>query len=440
MLAGGAATAMAAASARGLAQGAGAGARPSAFVRREGSGFVLNGQPYRFVGANMWYGAYLGAPGSAGDRDRLTRELDRLQAAGITNLRLLASSEDGPLKHSVKPSFQSKDGPPNAALLAGLDHLLAEMGKRDMKAVLYLTNFWEWSGGMMTYLAWTTGHYMDMGDPAHPWPAFPNATAEFYAAPPAVARMQAWTRLIVGRTNGVTGTPYRDDPTIMAWQLCNEPRPGGDEATGRRLLPAYYAWAQSTARLIRSIDPNHLVSTGSEGLKGALENAEIYKTLHAMPEIDYLTAHIWPQNWSWIDAADLPGTSAAGLTMAKAYVEAHVGYARELGKPLVIEEFGWPRDDVAYDPAAATRSRDAYYRMIFAAVEASAAADGPLAGSNFWAWNGAGRAAHADHEWRVGDPLLGDPPHEPQGWYGVFDGDRSTLALIEAHAKALTGR
>ena len=31
------------------------------------------------------------------------------------------------------------------------------MGRRGMTAVIYLTNFWEWSGGMMTYLYWTNG-------------------------------------------------------------------------------------------------------------------------------------------------------------------------------------------------------------------------------------------------------------------------------------------
>jgi mannan endo-1,4-beta-mannosidase len=35
---------------------------------------------------------------------------------------------------------------------------------------------------------------------------------------------------------------------------------------------------------------------------------------------------------------------------------------------------------------------------------------------------------------------VGDPPHEPQGWYSVFDSDASTQALIRSHAAALTTR
>jgi mannan endo-1,4-beta-mannosidase len=313
------------------------------------------------------------------------------------------------------------------------------MGKRGMKAVLYLTNFWEWSGGMMTYLSYVNGgSYVDMGDPAHTWPAFPNATAQFYANKDAVALYHSWIRALVGRTNAVTGTPYRDDPTIMAWQLANEPRPAGDEATARPLLPAFYGWIQGTAKLIKSLDRNHLVSTGNEGLKGTLESQEIFLKAHAFPEIDYVTSHIWPLNWSWVDARDLAGTHEAGAAKVAEYIGQSEAMAKQLGKPLVIEEFGYPRDGGGYDPESATSFKDRYYGQIYAAVLNSARTGGPIAGSNFWAWNGEGRAVHGDHRFKKGDTAwLGDPPHEPQGWYGVFDSDATTAAVVKAHAAEL---
>jgi mannan endo-1,4-beta-mannosidase len=413
-------------------------APPAAFVRRESTRLTLDGKPYRFAGANLWYGAWLGASVAFGNRERLARELDTLAAMGVNNLRILASAETSPLRNSVRPGFRDRGNVWNPALLDGLDHCLAEMAKRNMKAVLYLTNFWEWSGGMMTYLYYITGKYMDANDPAHPWPAFANATAQFYANPKAVALYDDWVRAIVGRTNRVTGTAYRDDPTIMAWQLANEPRPAGDAATAASLLPAFYAWVQGTARLIKSIDRNHLVSTGSEGLKGSVESADIYRKAHAFPEIDYLTTHIWPLNWSWVDAKDIPGTHAAATAKVAEYLQQHQALAREIGKPLVIEEFGYPRDGGGYDPRASTHFKDLYYQQIYDFVLNSARTGGPIAGSNFWAWNGEGRAVHGDHRFRYGDTAwLGDPPHEPQGWYGVFDSDASTRAVIAAHAKAL---
>ncbi|HWQ87759.1 mannanase [Brevundimonas sp.] len=429
---------LAAAAALSLASPAAAASRPG-FVTREGMGLKIDGRPYRFVGANAWYLAWLGAEADFGDRARLERELDALAGDGVTNLRIAASAELSPLKNSVRPAFRDRGSDYNETLLVGLDRALAGIGRRGMKAVLYLTNFWEWSGGMMTYLSWVNGgRYLDMNDPAHPWPEFPDFVADYYGAADAVDLYHAWVRAVVTRTNTVTGVRYADDPAIMAWQLANEPRPAGSEVRAAANLPAFYGWIAGTARLIKSLDPDHLVSTGSEGLKGSVERADILLDAHRPSDIDYLTAHIWPANWSWLNRQDMAGTDAEARARSADYIRQHIGFARELGKPLVIEEFGYPRDGDAYDPATPTTLRDGFYRDIHAAVLADSRTGGPLVGSNFWAWNGEGRTRNPDFRFREGDRAwLGDPPHEPQGWYGVFDTDASTRTLIRAQAAAL---
>ena len=403
------------------------------FVRREGTQFTLDGKPYRYVGANIWYAAWIG------HEARLGRELDALAADGVTNLRIAASAEHSPLKNSVRPAFHDQADEYNEALLTGLDHAMAEIGKRGMKAVLYLTNFWEWSGGMATYLLWTNGgHYIDMGDPAHPWPEFPDFVSGFYRSPTAIERYHAHIRRIVGRVNTVTGKPYAEDPAIMAWQLANEPRPGGTAPVVDRTLPEFHTWIASTARLIKSLAPNHLVSTGGEGLKGSMERPELVLSSQADDAIDYHTAHVWPGNWSWLDRTDMAGTHARAVALSAEYVQQHVDLAKQAGKPLVVEEFGYPRNGDVYGLDASTSMRDELYATIQDAVIASAREGGPLVGSNFWAWNGEGRAQHADFRFRSGDTaFVGDPPHEPQGWYGVFDQDASTRAVIRSRAAAL---
>lgn len=404
------------------------------FVRREGTRLLRGRELYRIVGANMWYAAWLGADAPFGDRARLGRELDRLQALGINNLRIMAAAEEGPLKNSIKPGFSRPDGTLDSALLGGLDFALAEIARRGMTAVVCLGNFWEWSGGFATWLYRVTGEYLNMGDPAHPWPAFADATAAFYANPDAVALYRNHVREIVVRTNSITGRPYRDDPAIMSWQLANEPRPGGSDAAVERNRDAYHAWIDGTAALIRSLDRNHLVSLGHEGTQGANGREDVVVRAHR--EIDYLTAHVWPLNWGWVDGKNLAGTWDAGRIRVRDYLLAHDRLAGELGKPLVFEEFGFPRDDEAYSPAATTRFRDRYYALIYGAVDASWLTGGPIMGSNFWAWNGEARAAHADSRFVDGDrAYMGDPPHEPQGWYGLFDGDSSTLTLVRQHAQ-----
>jgi len=409
------------------------GASAPSFVARDGTRLVRGGEPYRIVGANMWYAAWLGADAPYGDRARLGRELDRLEALGLNNLRIMAAAEEGPLRNSIKPGFSNPDGSRNEALYAGLDFALAEIAKRGMTAVVCLGNFWEWSGGFGTWLYRVTGRYMDMNDPAHPWPAYPDVTAAFYGNAEAVALYQDHVLSVVTRTNSITGQRYADDRAIMSWQLANEPRPGGSDAGVARHLDAYYAWIDGTAALIRELDPTHLVSLGHEGTQGAHGSEAIVRRAHR--DIDYLTAHIWPLNWGWVDGKNLAGTWDAGSAKVADYLATHERLANELGKPLVFEEFGFPRDGELYSPDAATTFKERYYRQIYAAVEASWRANGPVMGSDFWAWNGEARAAHADFRFADGDrAYMGDPPHEPQGWYGLFDSDAAMLALVREHA------
>src|SRR6478752_5012477 len=128
---------------------------PSTFVTVKDGRLSLGGKPYRFVGANLWYGAWLGSPGASGDRARLGRELDRLKALGVTNLRILGAGERSPAKVAIDPTFRGPGEDYNEDLLKGLDVLLALMAERGMKAVIYVNNFWDWSGGMPAYLRWT---------------------------------------------------------------------------------------------------------------------------------------------------------------------------------------------------------------------------------------------------------------------------------------------
>ncbi|MEJ2400928.1 MAG: mannanase, partial [Xanthomonadales bacterium] len=349
--------------------------------------------------------------------------------------------EQSPFRKSLQVTFRDAGDRYNETLLRGLDYLLDELAKRGMHAVIFLNNFWEWSGGMGTYLYWTNGgEYVDLGDPEHPWPAFPDFTAGFYASAAANRLFRRYVEALVTRTNTVNGTPYAKDPAIMAWQLANEPRPGYRNALGFSRLDGYYRWIAETAGLIHTLDPNHLVSLGSEGTMGCLQDATCFREAHAIDDIDYLTFHMWPKNWSWFDAQDPAATFPRTQARADAYMTDHLAVARRLGKPIVLEEFGLERDGGAFDPAAPTTLRDRFYGQVFDRIEHSLARGGPFAGSNFWTWGGYGRARHDDYLWRAGDTAwTGDPPQEAQGLNSVFDSDASTLSLLRRHAGTLAG-
>lgn len=406
----------------------------SPFISVEGSQFMRAGRPYYFVGTNFWYGAYLGS--TIAGRARLVSELDLLDSLGIRNLRILAISESTSLTKAVRPGIQTTPGVLDEELLKGLDVLLDEMAKRDMLAVLYLNNYWQWSGGMAQYMSWVTGEAPFDPDTTGDWNGFMQNSAKFYRSD----RAQEWyrdvIRQIVQRTNSVNGTRYFDDPAIMSWQLANEPRPGSD-ADGHPYFEHYKSWLQATAQYIKSLDANHLVSTGSEGSMGALRDISLYIEAHDVPEVDYLTFHLWPKNWSWLDIRQPEKTYGFAQVKAKSYILEHIEVAKQLNKPTVLEEFGVERDGGAFATTATTKIRDDFYRAIFQLIEQQAKLGAPIAGTNFWTWGGYGFAKHEDFMWREGDPFTGDPPQEAQGLNSVFADDRSTLQILRDHASVM---
>lgn len=401
------------------------------FIKVKGTEFNIDGKSFKFVGTNFWYGAYLGQPGEAGNRDRLKNELDFLAEHGIRNLRVLGSSEEAVFENSLSPTFINADGSYNENLLVGLDFLLAEMSKREMHAVIFLNNYWEWSGGMSSYHSWYGG-----GDPIDPstgdWDGFMKFSATFYQNEKAQNASNAYMETLITRTNSINGVSYIKDPTIMSWQLANEPRPGRGEMPPEA-IQAYYDWIDGTAAFIKKLDPNHLVSSGSEGERGSLDSMDIFVKAHDTPNIDYLTFHMWAKNWSWIDPNNMEETYSNAKEKATEYVLNHINVAEEMGKPIVMEEFGFPRDAESYDPKSPTTFRDQYYKLVFDLVEEHE----ELSGTNFWSWGGFGEAQNEDYWWKPGDPFTGDPPQEPQGLNSVFTNDSTTLELIKEHARAI---
>ncbi|MBQ8052166.1 MAG: cellulase family glycosylhydrolase [Bacteroidaceae bacterium] len=389
-------------------------------------------KPYRYVGTNLWYGAILGSEGQGGDRERLCRELDSLKSLGITNLRVLAGAEGlTDAADHIQPTLQPRPGEYNDTLLAGLDYLMAEMGKRGMRAVLYLHNAWQWSGGYGTYLEWAG---MGRPAPASVWNAYTRHHSQFVRSDSARAMALRHTQFIVGRRNTITGKAYRDDPTLMAWEVCNEPRPFARDSETKA---CFLTWIQEQSEAIKAIAPHHLVTTGSEGKFGCEGDIELFERVHAQPCIDYLCIHIWPYTWTWLGPFISPNSEAkrrqpalmlergveAACKETEAYIDEHLLVARRLQKPLVLEEFGYPRDGFEIAVGTPVTARDRYYRFVLSHVGRKG-----LSGCNFWAWGGNALPVHP--MWQQWDPYTGDPAQEEQGLYSVFQSDSTTLSVI----------
>ena len=390
----------------------------SSFVRTEDGQFIRNGRSYSYIGTNFWYGPILASDGQGGNFDRLVRELDTLKSLGIDNLRVLVGG-DGPdgVFSRIEPTLQKAPGVYNDTILTGLDRFLVELGKREMQAVLYLNNSWEWSGGYGQYMEWA-GSGKALIPLLDGYGPFMQQMAGFATDEKAQELFFYHLKFIVGRTNSVTGKPYSEDPAIFSWQIGNEPRCFSDDPAVRK---GFITWLTEAARLIKEIDPNHLVSTGNEGLMGCEADPALLEEVAAIPGVDYMTIHIWPYNWNWARAESLVEDLPSALEKTDEYIRAHMEVAAKYGLPIVAEEFGFPRDGFSPERSATTVGRDAYYRHLFSKVGAE------LAGANFWGWSGFARPQHT--QWERGDDYAGDPAQEAQGLNGVYVDD-TTVEII----------
>ncbi|CAO3585291.1 unnamed protein product [Absidia cylindrospora] len=374
------------------------------------------------------HGALLG-----GDCSRLEIELDQLKAMGCNNLRIMAGSEgpnDQKQLFRMQPSLMTSPGNYNESIFQGLDYLLDAMGKRDMTAVVTLSNFWHWSGGFSQYVAWVTNT-----TPPYPtrdpetWGAFTRYTSQFYNND--TIRQQsndlfkAHIRVVQERKNVFNGKVYRNDPVIMSWQIANEPQSA----------PEF--WYDDLAKFIKQGTKYQLVSSGIES---KLDYTD-FLNAHSSSFIDYCTCHLWVENWG-IYKADDPDSLKPALVYATDYINRRADWAAEIGKPMVLEEYGmardaWKRpDDVKYkyDPGTTTEHKDIFYNHLLTQVATLVKQHKGFSGSNFWSYSGIGRSTDLPNNFSM--VWLGDPPHEPRGWYSVYDQD-TTAKVIQQHYMSL---
>jgi len=401
------------------------------FVKVYQGHFLRDGKPYYYVGTNFWYGAILGSTGQGGNRKRLCAELDKMKSMGIDNLRILvgADGERG-IKTKVEPTLQIKPGVYNDTILEGLDYLLQQMGKRNMLAVLYLNNSWEWSGGYGFYLQYAGEGKAPRPDEAG-YPAYMNFVRKYATSEEAHQLFYKYVNFILNRTNRYTHRKYVDDPAIMSWQIGNEPR-----AFGKEELEPFVKWLSEASSLIRSIDKNHLVSIGSEGAWGCEGDYNVYEKICADKNIDYCNVHLWPYNWGWAKKGSLIENLDRSCRNTKEYIDRHLTICSKLNKPLVMEEFGYPRDGFSFSPYSTTKGRDGYYKYVFSLVADNAKSGGNFAGCNFWGWGGMAKPTHEN--WNVGDDYCGDPAQEQQGLNSVFSSDTSTLFIVKEQVESMS--
>lgn len=342
------------------------------FVRVRDGALSVNGEPFRFVGVNAYYlheEATRALRGSEEARGRLDEVLARATELGATVVRTWAFN-DHPGHDTV---LQRRPLVYDAEALEGLDQVIAAAGAHGLRLVLPLGNYWPDYGGVPQYLRW------------HGLRA--DAPQLFFTDPDVRAHYRAHIANVVGRTNSVTGVPYREDPTILAWELLNEPRGTGLDDGGAALA----AWVTEMAGVVRGVDPNHLVGTGEEGFDavGNLD-APAWNRLGAgevvspaggsdflanTAAVDFASVHVYPQAWG------VPRAMAAEA--GARWIAEHARLASSIDRPLVVGEFGLPSEEL--DRGARQRGwTAAERRAIYDRWLGTAGADPAVAGALSW--------------------------------------------------------
>ena len=299
------------------------------FVRRDGEKLTLNGKEFRFGGTNNYYLMY-SSPAMVDD------VLDKAAAQGYTVLRTWGNIEIGNQDDTNSTNgkqngiyFHYWDGSApayndGADGMQKLDYVIYKAGQKGLKLVIPFTNNWNAFGGADQYVRWANGQYHD----------------QFYSDPTIKGWFKNWIKHLLNRTNSYTGVKYKDDPTIMTWELANEPRCKQTDrypTSGTCTTKTITKWADEISTYTKKLDKNHLVSVGDEGfycIPGSTDWTENCNegvdtvAFTKLKNIDVMSYHLYPELWG------------KDGNFGVEWIKRHAKDANKIGKPVMAGEFG----------------------------------------------------------------------------------------------------
>ncbi|PIA44356.1 hypothetical protein AQUCO_01700156v1 [Aquilegia coerulea] len=338
--------------------------RGRGFARTSGTRFVTDGnRPLFLNGFNAyWLMQFASNPS---ERMKVTSTLQQASRYGMNVARTWAFSDGGSTPLQISPGSYNED------MFKGLDFVLSEARKYGVYVILSFVNNYNDYGGKNQYVQWGRQHG---GQNL-------NSDDDFYSNSMVKDYYKNHIKAVVTRINTITGVAYKDDPTIFAWELMNEPRCQSD-LSGKILQ----VWIKEMAGHVKTLDRNHLVEIGLEGFYGetmperkgfnpGYQVGTDFIANNQIPEIDFATIHLYPDQW-------VSGSSEeAQMTFVDRWVQSHIQDSNSvLRKPIVIAEFGKSSRSSGYT----VEKRDAYFGMLYNAIYTSAKNGGACNGGIFW--------------------------------------------------------
>ncbi len=360
---------------------------PNGFAYTQGTRFMLDGSPFYYAGTNCYYltfksqeavdSVFKDAEAMGLKVIRVWGNLDVGVKTGTTDSEgkpVFTNNNDGPGekdgiyfqyfdKDLGKPVInEGKDG------LQKLDYALYQAEKHGIKLLITFTNYWDAFGGMGQYVKWA----QELGISG-------LKKDDFYTNETLKGWYKDYVNGLLNHTNPYTGRKLKDEPSVFAWELANEPRCNTDAQCKDNIL---YNWAKEMSEYVKSVDPNHMVALGDEGFYNkpygyyneyttsnyAFYGAEgvDFEKLMTIDTLDFGTPHLYLDQWGMKHT----GTGQDDLLWFKIHGET----CAELGKPVILEEFGLTNRTI----------RDSEYEQWFEVLEGDVYETVEYAGTNYW--------------------------------------------------------
>jgi mannan endo-1,4-beta-mannosidase len=340
------------------------------FVQKTEQGLTLGERTFFFSGANQYYFFYK-------NQQMIDDVLEDAKALGLNTIRTWAFCE-GDFHDGY--CFQPEPGVYHEPTFQNLDYAIYKASTLGIKLILTLSNNWggkDHFGGIDQYLEWVGGGL---------------SHDDFYKNEKVGSLFKNYVKYVLNRENSITKIAYKDDPTILAWELMNEPRADDKQS--------FYKWVDDMAGYIKDIDPNHLVGSGSEGAYAT----DFYET-HKSKNIDMASLHLYPDWWN--------------LTVEQSndYIREHIRIAKErLHKPIYLGEFGFK------DKAA----RPEVYREWYKIMD-----NGNMDGALFWLLSGT----------QYGDPRTeGTLYPDYDGFTVYYPESKAECGIISAYSQSVADK
>ena len=200
------------------------------------------------------------------------------------------------------PCHVKRPGEFNEDAFRALDKVLEVANRVGVRVTIPMVDNWKWWGGIEQYAEYRN-----------------KTAADFWTDPEVISDFKQTINFIINRRNTYTGTLYKDDKAILAWE------------TGNEILPPH-SWTRQIAAYIKSLDTNHLIWDGFY-----IGTKEIQPEALEDSNIDIVSSHHYPAQNKGADemAADIKRFRQQ-INGKKAYVVGEFGFIPPAGIEKVL--------------------------------------------------------------------------------------------------------